>query len=217
MELSELKRMGIQAALFDMDGVLLDSLGIWRRVAGDFMRDRGAEITPDIIRAIRDMSFLQSAEYFVRMLGLTETPQMVINEWNERALRAYANEVRLMPGTGDYVRALHKMGVKLAVVTASEANMAEAGLKRNGILELFDAIVAETDVGLTKETPDIFLHTASALGADPGACVVYEDSVYAARSAKAAGMRVCLLSAEGDADAEADVCIPGFAGLCERT
>lgn len=216
MELSELKRAGVRAALFDMDGVLLDSLGIWRRVAGDFMRDRDAEITPGIIGAIRDMSFLQSAEYFVRMLGLRETPQMVIDEWNQRALRAYANEVRLTPGAGDYVRALHKMGVKLAVVTASEASMAEAGLKRNGILGLFDAIVAETDVGLTKESPEIFLHTAAVLGEEPGACVVYEDSVYAARSAKAAGMRVCLLCAEADPAAGADVCIPGFEGLCER-
>lgn len=217
MDKLNLADRGIQAALFDLDGVLLDSLHVWDKVALDFLHEKGAAFTGEIADDIRDMSFMQSAEYFVGRLNLEETPQTLIDGWNARAYAAYANEVKLMPGAAAYVQQLADNGVRLAVVTASDAVLAQAALERNGIAQVFETIVTEGGTGLDKSGPQIFLEAARALSVPPAACMVFEDSLYAVKSAKAAGMRVCAVCGPGG-DAEAlctlaDYCIESLEEL----
>jgi HAD superfamily hydrolase (TIGR01509 family) len=184
---------GIEAALFDLDGVLIDSLHVWHKIGLDFLNEKGFALTAQVAEDIKDMSFMQSAQYFVDKLNLNATPQMLIEDWNARAYAPYAKEVGLMPGADAYVKRLAKSVIKLAVVTASDALLSTVALQRLGIAEAFAAIVTEIGTGLDKSRPEIFLHAAKILNISPGACMVFEDSLYAAKAAKAAGMKVCAL------------------------
>lgn len=215
----DLESAGVQAGLFDLDGVLIDSLYVWNEIGRDFLHENGCKLTGQVAEDIRDMSFMESACYFVDRLGLDATPQQLMDDWNARAFPAYANEVELMPGAGEYVKRLAQAGIRLAVVTASDSRLAEAALQRLGIAQAFETIVTESEIGLEKNSPKIFLRTAQTLNAAPEACMVFEDSLYAAKAAKAAGMKVCALYGSGRGEkkeafeAVADHCIDNLAEL----
>lgn len=211
MDKQNLSYTGIKAALFDMDGVLLDSLNMWYKIACDFMRENGVEMTERMYGEIRVLSFLESAQYFIDELKLCSTPQMLIDEWNARAAAAYKNEIGLLPGVEDYVRKLSARGIHLAIVTASDAGLARAALKRLGLSRYFDAIITEADARMFKSGPEIFLLAAKTLDAPPETCIVFEDSLYAAKAAKAAGMKVWAMCSAAGADDAAD-----FQGVADR-
>ena len=196
---------GKRAALFDMDGVLLDSLWVWHGVGLDFFAENDVPVDRQAVRDIRGMGFMQSACYLVKRFGLHTTPEKIVAGWVEKALPAYANEVALMPGAGALVGRLLGKGLCLAVVTASDAALAGAALKRTGIAGAFEAIVTEDEAGLHKDGPELFLHAARLLDVPPESCVVFEDSLYAMKSAKAAGMAVCALCPP-ERKAEAQAC-----------
>lgn len=206
---------GKRAALFDLDGVLLDSLWVWHKVGLDFFTENDIAIDRRMVSDIRDMGFAQSARCLVERFGLGITPEGIVDDWTARAFPAYANEVSLTPGAGELVRRLREKGLRLAVVTASDAALARAALERTGIAGAFDALVTENETGLYKDGPGIFERAARLLNVPAASCVVFEDSLYAMRAAKAAGMAVCAICPP-DRQAEAGAC-RAAANACVET
>ena len=206
------------AALFDLDGTLLDSTFVWRRVDAQFFAERGIPYSPeDYSQAIQGMSFRETAEYTVARFGLSETADEVIAEWTAMTIDAYAREVMLKPGALEYLRALKRAGVKLAVATANRPEVFNACLERTGALPLFDAVCTTSEVGdAGKSRGEVFRLAAERLRVAPEACAVFEDTLEGLRGARAQGMRAIAIEDRGSAHnretiaALADAVYPDF-------
>lgn len=173
-------------AIFDLDGTLLDSLGVWAELDGKFLARRGLIATPDYTRAVQSMNFREAALYTIERYSLPDPPETLEREWKEMIREAYATEILLKPYAGEYLQKLAHEGVKLALATSSAEELFEPALKRNGVFELFSAF-STTGKTRGKRFPDVYLDAAAKLGALPKQCAVFEDVPAALQTAKDAG------------------------------
>ena len=212
------------AALFDLDGTLLDSNGVWRDVDVQFFARRGIGFDhDDYARAVQGMSFREAAVYTARRFGLAESVDDIMAEWMRMTGEAYARRVPLKRGARDYLRFLKRNGVKLAVVTANRPELFMPALERCGVAELFDAFCTSAEVGHTSKADGaLYRLAAERLGVDAADCAVFEDVLEGIEGAKKCGMRACAVrdAASGHSreaiDALADESIDDFAEMRRR-
>jgi len=181
----------MKATIFDLDGTLLDSTGIWLEIDIRFLEKRGIALPPDYADEIAAMSFPEVAAYTKARFGLPDAVDDILAEWNSMAAYAYGSTVRMKPHARKYLSALRAMGARLAIATSSIPAFYEPALRRHGIFDWFEVICRAEEVGCGKSRPDIFLLTAQKLGVQPSECVVFEDLLPAVKSAKNIGMTVC--------------------------
>ena len=178
-----------RAALFDLDGTLLDSMGVWRGVDRQFLGRRGIPVPEDYSRGQQGKSFRECAEYAIDRFGLKESAEDVMEEWLELTRDVYAHHVTLKPGARDYLRRLKRAGVKLAAATANRRTLFMPALERCGIAELFDVVCTSAEVGdCSKRDGALFRLVAAKLGVEPADCVVFEDALEGVAGARTAGM-----------------------------
>ena len=191
-----------KAAIFDLDGTLLDSMGVWDQVDIDFLAKRGIEVPADYMGKVAAMQFRQIAEYTIARFGLPDTPEALMQEWDDMARVAYSTVVEAKPHAVEYLSYLKRSGAKLAVATSLPPALREPAMKHVGIFDYFDQIVSVDDANdVGKDRPDVFLLAAGRLGVVPEQCTVFEDLLVAMRSAKSVGMRVWAIhddSSDGD-------------------
>ncbi len=179
----------IKCAIFDLDGTLIDSMGVWESIDIDFLGKRGISPIPeDYMKTVAPMGFRRTAEYTIERFGLCETPEALIDEWTEMAKERYSNSVPLKPYAGEFLKYLKERGVLLALATATMKYLAVPALKNNKIYDLFDIVTSTDAVNRGKGFPDIYLYAAKQLGVSPESCAVFEDIPDGIRGAKAAGM-----------------------------
>lgn len=182
--------MDFKAAIFDLDGTLLNSMDVWEEIDIKFLHKRGLAVPDNYVIEICARSFEEAARYTIDLFGLTESVEEIITEWNAMAAYEYAQNVRLAPFAADYLMQLKNMGIRLAVATGLPKELYYPCLENNGIISLFDALCSTEQVARGKEYPDIFQFTAKALGVAPNECIVFEDVLPAVKSAKQSGMIV---------------------------
>lgn len=182
--------MNFQAAIFDLDGTLLNSMDSWEKIDIMFLSKRGLLVPSDYVTEICARSFEEAAQYTIERFDLPESVDAIIEEWNRMAAYEYKNNVGLMPYTFEYLTKLKEAHIKLAVATGLPEELYKPCLLHNGIYEMFDALCSTDQVKRGKEYPDIFLFAAEALQAIPAKCIVYDDVLPAVKSAKKAGMIV---------------------------
>jgi len=176
-----------QGAVFDLDGTLLDSMGVWEQIDRDTLGRRGIPVPEDYAQAVALLGFWQSAEYTIRRFGLPDTPQQLTEEWHQMAQDAYRFRVELKPGAREYLSRLRGQGVPLSVATSSHRELFLPTLERHGILDWFDAIVTVSEVSRGKGFPDIYEEAARRMQRMPQECVVFEDLPDALRGARDGG------------------------------
>ena len=188
-----------KAAIFDLDGTLLDSMGVWDQVDIDFLNKRGIEVPPDYMTKVSAMQFRQIAEYTIARFGLTDTP--------EELSVAYSTTVEAKPGALDYLRDLKDSGVKLGVATSLPPRLREPALRHVGMFDLFNDIVSVDDANdVGKDQPDVYLLAAKRLGAAPADCTVFEDLLVGMKSAKSVGMKVWAMHDDSSASDWPEIC-----------
>ena len=136
-----------KAAIFDLDGTLLDSMGVWDQVDIDFLNKRGIEVPPDYMTKVSAMQFRQIAEYTIARFGLTDAPEELMQEWDDMASVAYSTTVEAKPGALDYLRDLKDSGVKLGVATSLPPRLREPALRHVGMFDLFGQISRHEGLG----------------------------------------------------------------------
>lgn len=176
-----------EGAIFDLDGTLLDSMNVWRKIDVDFLGRRGLQVPWDYLEAITPLGAKAAADYTIRRFGLQEKPTKIIEEWLSMARDAYANTVPLKPFVKEYLEQVKRMGIPIAAATSSERELIVPALKRNEIYEYFDAIVTVSQVKRGKGFPDIYEKAAFELNRKPETCVVYEDIIEGIRGANQGG------------------------------
>ena len=184
--------MNFKAAVFDLDGTLIDSLGVWEKIDRDFLeKKRGIPLPDDYVDVIAPMTFAETAVYTRERFGLSETPQQLMDEWTEMSIYEYSNNIRLKSGVHEYLRRLKNDGVKIALCTSSPSFLYEPVLKNNGIYDYFDSFTGTCEIGKGKTEPDVYIFAAEKTGVPVHDCMAFEDVLEAARSAAAAKMAVC--------------------------
>lgn len=180
----------IKAALFDLDGTLVDSMWMWKAIDIEYLGRYQIALPDDLQQCIEGMSFTETACYMKERFQIPEDVETIKATWNEMAYDKYAHEVPLKEGAYEFLEKLKKQGIRLAIATSNSRELAETVLKAHQILEWFDAIVTGCDVKAGKPAPDVYLTAAKFVGVKPEECMVFEDIPQGIIAGKRAGMTV---------------------------
>lgn len=181
--------MNKKYCIFDMDGTLTDSMGYWNALGYDYLRARGVEPPEDLFERFRAATLAESARYFME-LGVPGPEERIVEELSAMMAENYRLRVPLKPGMAEYLEKLRAQGARLAVATATALPLVHACLRRLGVEDCFECFSSCESLGRSKEFPDVYLEAARHMGAKPEETVVFEDSLFAARTAQKAGFRV---------------------------
>jgi len=207
----------IQAVIFDLDGVLIDSEPVWEQVRRQVVAQHGGHWADDAQQRLMGMSTGEWARYLAEDLGVSLPPDqvaaLVIGQMADR----YRQHLPLLPGAVDAVRALAARW-PLGLASSAPAVLIETVLDQSGLAASFAAAMSTEQVPRGKPAPDIYLAVSGALGIDPRRGAAIEDSANGLRSAAAAGLAVVAVPHPRyppgpDALALAAVVLPGLAGL----
>jgi beta-phosphoglucomutase family hydrolase len=208
----------IEAAIFDLNGTLIDDMRAHGRAWSAVMRELGVEVPPE--RFEQELAGMKHAETFEAVLGrkLPDEEVARLAARKEALYREiYRPELRLVPGARELIERLRARGVRTAIATAAPRANRDFALDGLGIRPLFDAVVGEEQAPRGKPAPDLYLAAARAVGVAPPRCIAFEDAVNGVRAAVAAGMRVAGVTTTTPADklrhAGAEFTIPDFAHL----
>jgi HAD superfamily hydrolase (TIGR01509 family) len=207
----------IEAVVFDLDGVLVDSEEVWDDVRSNYIREQGGRYDAEAQRAMMGMSSLEWSRYIHDDLGVPLPAEKINSDVVELMAERYREHLPLTEGA---IEAVRLMAARWTLGLASSANreLIDTVLELTGLDELFRATVSSEEVARGKPNPDVYLETCLRLGADPRHAVAIEDSEAGIRSAKAAGMRVIAVPnpafpPRAEALAEADVLLESLTAL----
>ena len=178
------------AAIFDMDGTLLDSEPGWENVAEEFLKSRGKMPREDLHQTLRTLGGHEIPNYFKTAYGIDETVQQINDAITSLLEHFYFNVAPLKEGVIPVLTELKRRGVKMCLATATDRFLVEAALKRCGIFDFFLRIYTCGEVGVGKSQPDIYFNAVEFLGTPIEETFVYEDALYAIKTAKKAGFPV---------------------------
>ena len=179
----------IQAVVFDLDGVLLQSEEVWDAVRERYVRERGGRYDEDVQRAMMGMSAPEWSRFLAEDAGVPGPPEQINADVVDLMLEAYRRDLPLLPGA---VAIVGRLAAQFPLALASSSNRAifEEALRLAGLTDAFQATVSSEEVAQGKPAPDVYLEAARRLGVAPERCAAVEDSHAGIRSAHAAGMRV---------------------------
>lgn len=177
----------IKGAIFDIDGVLLDSMGIWDDLGARYLRSLGKIPEEGLNKILFSMSMEQGAEYLNEHYGLNKSVKETVDGIGRMLEDYYFYEVLLKPGAKEVLEFLKSKNIKMAAATSSPRTHIEKALSRNGLLGYIDKIYTTGEVGVSKHSPDIYNLAADYLKTKPEETLVFEDSLYALKTAKEAG------------------------------
>jgi HAD superfamily hydrolase (TIGR01509 family) len=179
----------IEAVVFDMDGVLIDSEPVWERVRRRFVSDRGGRWPADAQDRMMGMSTAEWSAYISADFGIGLTPQQVAGQVIVAMGAEYEKHLPLLPGAIDAVRSVSSRW-PLAVASSSPRSLIETVLSTADLAFAFAAVVSSEEVPRGKPAPDVYLAAADRLSVPPKSCAAVEDSSNGLRSAAAAGFTV---------------------------
>ena len=179
--------MLLQGAIFDADGTLLDSMHIWKELGARYLQSLHVEPEKELARILYPMSLEQSSKYLQQHYNLKLSCEEIQSGFLEIIENFYRKEVRLKPGVKDLLESLKRKNIPMVIATSCDRDLLQAALTRNGINEYFSKIFTCTELATNKHEPKIFLACAEFLGLKPEVIAVFEDSLFAIRTAKKVG------------------------------
>lgn len=181
--------VSVRGVIFDLDGVLIDSEGVWNEARREVALANGGRWPDDAQRAMMGMSSTEWSAYMHDELGVALAAEQISQEVVSRLEQHYREELPLLPGARE---AVMRLGRVWPLALASSANRAIIDLVLDvaGLAQEFAATVSSEEVAHGKPAPDVYVEAARRIGAEPSECVAVEDSTNGIRSAAAAGMTV---------------------------
>lgn len=184
----------IKAAIFDLDGVIIDSEPLWEKSESIMLRQKGfagnESYRKDYRKKIMGLNQRDSVELLKETFGLEESPEEILSTRLKILLELYKKELRLVDGIPEILQTLGaEKHIKTALASGSPMKVIEFVLRKFSLSDTFRIKVSGDCVERGKPHPDIYLETAKRLGVSPEECVAIEDSINGIVSAKEAGMR----------------------------
>jgi HAD superfamily hydrolase (TIGR01509 family) len=207
----------IEAVVFDLDGLLLDTEQVWDEVREGLVRERGGRWHEHAQAAMMGMSSPEWSRHMHDELGLEEPQEEISAEVVRRMMQRYRDRLPLIDGA---VEAVERLAARwpLGLASSSNRELIDLALEVSGLDRLFQATVSSEEVARGKPAPDVYLEAARRLGVEPHACAAIEDSRSGILAADAAGMRVIaipnrLFPPDEETLAAADVVLGSLAEL----
>ena len=197
--------------VFDLDGTLLDSNGIWAEVDQRFIAQFGKELTEEYNQYVAHAIFPDAARFTKQYYQLDISEADIMAQWKALAYRAYAEELPLKANARRYLDQCHAAGEHIMLYTSSEPSLCMAALRRHSIDAVFEQILFAQELDLEKRYADSFVRLSQMLNAWPEACVLLDDSPVAWSSARATGWHVIGVYDKFFAEQQAEK-----QALCER-
>ncbi len=182
---------GITTVIFDLDGTIADSMGVWTNIDIKFFETRNIPFPDDLQRSIEGMSFTETAQYFIDRFHLPETLEELKSTWALQAIDEYRCCVKLKTGVLEFFGFLQEKQIKIGIATSNSRELLNAFLEANHLESYIDVSVTSCDVCAGKPAPDVYLKAAELLDAKPEECLVFEDIPMGILAGKNANMRVC--------------------------
>lgn len=181
----------LRAAIFDMDGTVLDSSYLWDHVAENALIEMGYTPKPTLLADVFPFGDEEMARFLHEDYHTVEPPEYILSLLDKQVMGYYSQQAELKAGVRELLQRLRAHGVRLALASASSPRYVLPAMRLTGIESLFDVILTVDEVGHSKSEPQLFLQCAERMGASPESTWVFEDSYVALRTAKKAGFHVC--------------------------
>lgn len=179
------------AAIFDMDGTLLDTMRYWRYTSLEYLLAHQLPVRPEDLARMEWTSSRALVKEIAEREGFDMGSwQTMVGELEEFMNRHYLHDAKRRENVPELLEKLRGMGKPMCVATGAPRQYARNGLSRLGILKYFEFVTDCYEFGMDKSQPEYFEEVARRLGTKPEKCAVFEDALYAMKSAKAAGCRV---------------------------
>ena len=179
----------IKGVIFDVDGVLLNSMPIWENLGELYLRSLGVEAEKDLGEILFTMSLEEGADYLISQYGLNKTLEEIVEGLNREVRDFYAERVPLKEGVREFLYEFNEKKIPMVIATSGDRKNTEAALRRLKVLNYFQGIFTCSEIGSGKNQPDIYLAAALQMDADPAETWVFEDAYHAIRTAKSVGFK----------------------------
>ena len=208
----------MKAAIFDLDGTLLDSMPVWANAGKDILAQMGIQAEKDLGAKLLEMNMTEGAAYMIEKYRLSISIEEMCAKVNHFLSDAYRLTIPQKEGVKDFLEFLKRKGVRMAICTNSDRELFTPALERLGILDFFEKIFTSTEEMLSKSNPEFFMKVSTALNASPKECWVFEDALYAVKVAAAAGYKTAGIydeTSRKNADEMKKICSAFFCNYIE--
>ncbi|MBN1159104.1 MAG: hexitol phosphatase HxpB [Bacteroidales bacterium] len=184
----------LEAVIFDMDGIIIDSEPLWREAEIRIFRSVGIELNPDLCRQTTGLDTQATIQYWYNLFPWkNKSLFQVLKELLEAMQTAYEEDAKLMEGFLDVLQFFKDAGVTTAIASSTPLKLITLALKKFHLLELFKIIHSSENEEFCKPHPAVYIQTSRKLNIPPDHCLVFEDSFNGAIAAKAARMKVMVI------------------------
>lgn len=173
----------IKGAIFDVDGVLIDSMIIWKDLGVRYLKSLDIKPEEELSAILFSMSMEQGAEYLKKQYSINKTSEEIFSDFKVLLEDFYFNQAEAKAGALETARFLKDKGIPMVAATSSPRIHVTRALQRNGLMEYIENVFTVTEIGVSKHEPDIFIKAAESMHAKPEETIVFEDSFYALETA----------------------------------
>ena len=179
----------IRGVIFDVDGVLLNSMPVWENLGELYLNGLGIEAEKGLGDTLFTMSLEEGAGYLISRYNLDKTPEEIVKGLNREVQDFYERRVPLKEGVRQFLQEFRERQIPMAIATSGDRKNAEAALKRLKVFSYFQGIFTCSEIGSSKSQPDIYYAAALQLDTEPSETWVFEDALHALQTAKKAGFK----------------------------
>ncbi len=177
----------LNAAIFDADGTLLNSMPFWKSMVNSMLISLGCTPKADLTESLTPLSMEDGARFLKAEYRISLSVEEIVERENNMVRDFYYYKAETRPRTEELLERLHSMGVPMTIASATDRYLVVGALEHLGIRKYFKEVFSCTDVGESKSSPKIFLEACACMGSTPAQTLVAEDSLQGITTAKNAG------------------------------